>query len=100
MATKKTTKTKKSPIVVEQPKLPTIKHGEYTFVLSEEELFSLAQILSFSRDVFKQMSLDRGVAGDGQAEAIFAARSELSSILFHKMKLIANIGEPTSRELH
>jgi hypothetical protein len=84
----------------EKKSLPDIKPGEHTFVMNNDEIFSLVQILSFSRDIFKQMSLNCGVEGDTESEAAFAARSELSDILFGKIRKIASIGEPTSRELH
>jgi hypothetical protein len=64
------------------------------------EVYSMVQILGFSRDVFKQMSLNCAVDGDKKSEEVYAARSELSQILFEKMRSIASIGEPTSRALH
>ena len=77
-----------------------VKPGQHLFVMSDEEVFSLVQILAFSKDIFKQMSLNCAKDGDAKAEGIYAARSELSEILFDKIRTIASIGEPTSRALH
>jgi hypothetical protein len=97
-AAKKTTQTKSE----EQPKkvLPPLGPDEYTFIMSANEVYSLVQVLSFSRDIFKQMSLNCAVEGDAKGEAAYAARSELSEILFTKLRTIASIGEPTSRAFH
>lgn len=92
---------KKKKIKVEEvKKLPEPQLGGITFMMSAEEVFSLAQILSFSRDVFKQMSLERGTAGDTKAETVYASRSELSDVLYSKVLRVAGIGEPDSRVFH
>ena len=101
MAAKKTTKKKATTETKSEEKtLPVVKDNEHTFIMTNEEVFSLVQILSFSRDIFKQMSLNCAVEGDTKAEAVFAARSELSDILYGKIRQIASIGEPTSRAFH
>jgi len=97
---KKTTKKKATSEQPPEKQLPTVVEGDLTFVLTRDEVFSLIQILSFSRDVFKQMSLDRAVEGDVKSEAAYAARSQLSELLFTKIRQIASIGEPTSRAFH
>lgn len=98
--TKKKTKKTASKPVEETKVLPQVREGDLTFVMSRDEVYSLVQILGFSRDVFKQMSLNCGLEGDKQAEEAYAARSELSLILFNKIRQIASIGEPTSRAFH
>lgn len=77
-----------------------VKANEHLFVMTNDEVFSLVQILSFSRDVFKQMSMNCAIEGDIKAETVYAARSELSNILYEKIRTLASIGEPTSRALH
>jgi hypothetical protein len=68
--------------------------------MSSEELFSIIQILSFSKDIFHQMSLNCIKEGDDKTGQVYEARSSLSLILYSKFKTLANIGEPTSREVH
>ena len=98
--TKKTTKAEVPAPVVEERKLPEVQPGEHTFIMSTNEVFSTVQILGFARDVFKQMSMNCAVEGDKKAEEVYAARSELSGILFEKFRITASIGEPTSRAFH
>lgn len=102
MATKKKVPAKKTttPTKAEEKALPPLGPDDYTFIMTSNEVFSLVQILNFSRDLYKQMSANCAAAGDIKGEAAFAARSELSDILFAKVRKIASIGEPTSRALH
>jgi hypothetical protein len=80
--------------------LPAVNSGESTFVLNSDEVSSLVQILAFSKELFMQMSINAADSKDEKSQIIFAARSELSSMLYRKFREIASIGEPTSRELH
>lgn len=103
MATKKTKAKpkKKTPTKIEELRaLPEAKPGDYTLVMTSNEVFSLIQILGICRDIFKQMSLNCAIEGDIKGEAAYSARSEASDILFSKIRQIASIGEPTSRALH
>lgn len=101
---KKKTKTPKK-IEVIQPKeppkdAPEVKPEHKLIMLSDDEVTSLTQILAFSRDVFKQMSMNCALQNDTKAEVIYSARSELSDHLFKKIQLFSSIGEPTSRAFH
>ena len=101
MATKKKNQKKSEKVEkkVAEPR-PEVKSNEHLFVMSTEEIFSLVQILAFSKDIFKQMSINVGIEGDLKGQEAFAARSELSAILLKKVSDIVNLGEPTSRDLH
>lgn len=68
--------------------------------LTAEEMLSAIQILGFSKDMFEQMALDRNKAGDEKATMIWSARANLSMLLWLKLKDVANIGEPSSDQLH
>ena len=99
--TKKTSKKEESTKPVEQEKkMPEAKVGDYTFMLNTDEVLSLIQILAFSKDLFMQMSINAATAQDQKGQITYAARSELSAMLYSKFREIASIGEPSSRELH
>lgn len=97
MAKKKTT-----PIKSEQKhqKRPDVKPNEHLFVMDSEEVYSLIQILAFSKDIFLKMSQNCAREGDTNAETVYAARSALSEVLYTKISTVVSIGEPTSRDLH
>ena len=38
--------------------------------------------------------------GDDKATQVYSARAELSLLLYEKLKIVAGIGEPLSREVH
>lgn len=106
---KKTKKTKEKPVEAQtevkkptvEPRQPlTLKDNQYSLMMSAEEVYSVVQILSFSKEIFAQMSLNYVNEGNQKAAAIFAARSELSKILYQKISDMASIGEPTSKEIH
>jgi hypothetical protein len=79
---------------------PPISSGSYSFDLSGDELYSVIQVLAFSKDVFMQMSDNYIKEGNEKAGITMRARSELSNILWNKFKNIALIGEPVSRDVH
>jgi len=81
-------------------KKPPIDDGNFSLVLSVDEMFSLVQILGFSKDIFERMSMNCEKDGDVKAATVYGARSQLSMMLYEKLKVIAGIGEPTSREVH
>jgi hypothetical protein len=89
--TKKTTNNSSKPAVAE---------NEVSLTMTSDEVFSVVQILSFSKDIFHQMSLNCTKEGDEETSLVYAARSRLSLMLYTKFKALANIGEPTSREVH
>ena len=84
----------------QQPPKPPVREGEFTFVLSTEEVLAVVQILAFSKDTFTAMSSNAQKEGNVKASEVFAARSELSGLLYDKFRDVASIGEPTSRHLH
>jgi hypothetical protein len=96
----KTTKKSKPIIKPDSKKMPPINEGDSTFVLEADEVNSLIQILAFSKELFLQMSINAANIQDEKTRVVFAARSELSGMLYRKFREIASIGEPTSRELH
>lgn len=79
---------------------PPVDEGEFTFVLSADEVLAIVQILAFSKDVFAKMSANSEKDGDINAAKTYATRSELSGLLYEKFRENASIGEPTSRNLH
>lgn len=79
---------------------PPPEEGSLSLVLTVEETFSLIQMLTFSKEIFERMSANCKIDGDLKAAEVYAARSQLSLLLFKKLKIIAGIGEPTSREVH
>lgn len=97
MAKKKTTQTKPEG---EPQKKPEVKPNEYLFIMNSEEVYSLIQILAFSKDIFLKMSQNCALEGDAKAETVYAARSALSEVLYTKISTVVNIGEPASRNLH
>ena len=85
--------------VVEKP--PTLlKEGTFTLVLSSEELVSAMQILSFSKELYEQMAVDTAKTGDTKGVLMWSARANLSTMLYAKLRDVASIGEPSSKELH
>ena len=97
MPIKKKTKKKTTKAV---DTLPPIEKGSYTVVLSVDEMLSLVQILGFSKDLFDKMSETSHKEGKDGVAQVYDARSQLSVLLYEKLKIIAGIGEPTSREVH
>jgi hypothetical protein len=93
-----TPESKTAPVAASRPAV--FNDSQYSFLMSAEEVYSMVQILSFSKDIFAQMSLNYTNEGNQKAAAVFAARSELSKILYKKISDMASIGEPTSREIH
>jgi hypothetical protein len=79
---------------------PEVKSGEYFFAMNSEEIYSLIQILVFSKEIFLKMSHNCAIEGDSKAETVYAARSALSEALYSRISAIVSIGEPTSRNLH
>lgn len=97
MAVKKTkktaTKTEEKPPVLVEP-------GNFTMVLSTEEMMSAVQILGLAKDIFGQAAVDSRAAGNEKSAAVFLARSELSLMLYRKFRDVARIGEPESGLMH
>ena len=93
----KTTKKKATEKLIQKP---TVDDGNFTIVLSVDEMFSLVQILGFSKEIFERMALNYDKDGQLESAKVYAARSELSMILFKKFRAVAGIGEPTSRDVH
>lgn len=81
-------------------KMPPINDGHYTLVMSIDEVVSMIQILAFSKELFNQMAVNAADSKDQKSQAVFTARSELSAILFSRIRALTGIGEPSSRELH
>jgi hypothetical protein len=96
VAVKKTKKIK----VVSAAVKPPIEDGNFSVTLSTDEMYSLVQILSFSKEVFEKMAENCKAEGNEKATQIYSARSSLSLILYERLKIVAGIGEPTSREIH
>ena len=96
MPAKKKTKTNPNKLIVKPP----IEDGSFSVVLSVDEMFSLVQILSFSKEIFGKMSESCRQDGDDKATQVYSARAELSLLLYEKLKIVAGIGEPLSREVH
>lgn len=91
---------KKTKMTKKKADKPKIEEGSFSIVLNVEEMFSLIQILSFSKEVFEKMSENCRKDGNDKSMRVYGARSQLSLILYEKFKIIAGIGEPTSREVH
>lgn len=89
-------KTKKTKLIVKPP----VEEGNFSVEISVEEMFSLVQILSFSKEIFQKMSENYFKEGDDRSMLVYDARSKLSLMLYEKFKAVAGIGEPTSREVH
>lgn len=73
---------------------------DISFILSQEEIVSLLQVLYFSREVFNQMALEMDQVGKTGIGKVYSARATLSSILYNKFNVINQIGEPISKDLH
>jgi hypothetical protein len=97
MATKKK-KTKKSEPKKLSPRL--IEDDHYSVILSRDEILAAVQILSFAQSMFEQMAMDSHKANDEKSLQTWAARSKLSTLLYQKLRDVANIGEPAPGELH
>ena len=98
---KKKTKTKISKEAVDESlKKPEIVEGQYSFCMTIDEVLSMVQVLSFSKEMFNQLSINFLKDGDEKNAAMYAARSELSSLLYKKIREVASIGEPASRNIH
>jgi hypothetical protein len=80
--------------------MPPVNDGHYTLVMSIDEVVSMIQILAFSKELFSQMAINAAETKDTKGQAVFTARSELSAILFSRIRALTGIGEPSSRELH
>ena len=103
MPTKKK-KESKTPETAETPKTTKLNElvGEeyYTLVLTRDELLSAVQILTFVHGMFEQMVLDSSKKGDEKAMAGWTTRAVQTKLLYLKLRDVASIGEPDSREVH
>ncbi len=103
---KKTKKTKKIQSEITVAKLasfdpkPPIQEGSFSMELRTDEILSAIQILAFSVEIFDKMSRNCEKDGDLVTAEAYLARSQLSALLYEKFKTVAEIGEPTSREVH
>jgi hypothetical protein len=82
-----------------QPK-KLIEEGHYSLILSKDEILTAVQILSFAQGMFEQMAENSHKDGDAKSEQTWSARAKLSLFLYGKLRDVANIGEPTSGEIH
>ena len=96
---KKTTK-KVKPTAPEPTKPNLIEPGSYSVVYSRDEMISSVQMLSFGQTVFEQIAVTCHKEGNDKSMEMWAARSKLCAMLCEKLRNIAKIGEPTSREVH
>lgn len=83
---------------IEPPKL--IEDDHFTVVMAREELLSSISVLTFAKNVFEQLAVNSKKDGDADAVAVWSARAKLSLALCSKLRDVANVGEPTSREVH
>jgi hypothetical protein len=80
---------------------PATKLEGHPINLSDDELFALIQILSFSKELFTQMSLNAEKEGKDKESAVFKARTLQSDILYRRLKLIVELEDSTTpRILH
>lgn len=79
---------------------PNIEPDLYSLTMSSKELISLMQILSFAKQVFEQMAVNLDKEGQLEEAKTYIARSHISEVLFNKFQMLADIGEPTSRDVH
>jgi hypothetical protein len=91
---KKTTTKKKS----EPTSVPGVQPGYHNIALSEEDCNVLIQVLAASTQVFEQVAV--AAEPNSELQRMYQARSQLSALLFSKLKRMLFIGEPTSREIH
>jgi hypothetical protein len=68
--------------------------------MSREEILSSIQVLSFAKSVFEQLAANSKKDGEADALAAWIARAKLCLLLSSKLRDVAKIGEPTSREVH
>jgi len=68
--------------------------------MSREELMSSIQVLTFAKAMFEQLAMNSKKDGDNEAMQAWIARAKLSLLLCSKLRDVAKIGEPTSREVH
>jgi hypothetical protein len=100
-AKKKATTKKKEVKEKNLPNRKLVQGDEFSVVLNANELLSLIQLLSFSKDVFENMAINTlRDGGDKVVQASYSARAQLSLALSQKFRDLANIGEPQSREVH
>ena len=79
---------------------PPYKADHHTLILSADEAVALMQILSFAKNVFAEMASNLHKENNAKDAEVMSARSSLSDILFSKIRSVASMGEPESRELH
>jgi hypothetical protein len=98
---KKTTKKKTSSEIVPERKLKTpVKPGCFSMVFTADELITAIQILKLSEEMFEQLAHNMYKAGNASETQIYAARAQLSKLLHDKLTLVAEVGEPISRDVH
>jgi hypothetical protein len=93
-------RTKKTTMPSKVETRPIVEEGNFSVMLGPQEMLSLIQVLSFSKEIFEKMALSMYHENDEASALMYSARSQLSLKLFEKFKTAANIGEPTSKELH
>jgi hypothetical protein len=91
---------KKTTDIEEIPAKPPVEVGNFSVVLSIEEMFSLVSLLTFSKKIFEKMADNSLKVGDVAAMEIYNAHSKVSIDIYQKLNAVAGIGEPTSREVH
>ena len=92
--------TKKKLEKVDKEELPVEVAGVHSVVLTNEEMSSIVQILSFAKTVFEQMAQSSEQEGNKEETTAWKARAQLSFLLYSKLNDNASIGEPISRAVH
>jgi len=95
-----TKKIKEAATAKNPPSKPLLRADEFSLVFTADEMLSIINILSFSKDIFDQMAQSLNKEGDPKAGEVFSARAVVSQIIYGKFRDAAEIGEPTSREVH
>jgi hypothetical protein len=91
---------KKNETPIEVPTKPIVGENEYSMVFTADEMLSVINILSFSKEIFNQMAATLEKEGDLKSGEIYTARAIMSQLIYAKFRDTAAIGEPTAREIH
>ncbi len=77
-----------------------IPSGHINVVLSSNDFISILEILSFSKGLFEQMSVQLGKESKEKAKLMYALNAQLAHQLHAKFAAAYQVGEPSSKEIN
>ena len=83
-----------------RPLVPYVDPGVITFGITEEDLRTLANLMSLTASTYEQMALEAVQANDNDGYTVFQTRAKVSAEFAAKFVSMYKMPEPISRDIH